>query len=190
MQRLFNVEKWFTVGDGKAVSFANPLPRRVKIDVNAAEPVRIDYADGDGAITFLANVLGRDTIEFRCYGEFSLTVSGGDCNMYTVDGEEYSFSVPDAVSFTKPASQRVRNPELERMQVLMQQNMRKLMNEQKRELEFILRQREAAPVAAAPVSAGAAAGAADSGKPVKAGDTKSDAKSEPADAGSATAKGD
>lgn len=148
MQRLFNVEKWQHVGDGSAISFANPEPRRVRIDVNAPLEARIYYAGTDGEVTFLANVFGRDVLEFRAYGEFSLTIEGSDVWFYTVDGEDYAFSIPDAVILTKLAERKPVNKELEMMKHLMNRNIERRLEQQRDELERLWDQRTAAAAAA------------------------------------------
>lgn len=144
MQRITNVNKWSVIEDGKAMHFGNTEPRRVKIEVNAPDPVRLYYADGDGNITFLARVLGRDVVQFGADGEFSISADGADCWVYTVDGEDFSFSIPDAVIITKIAERRARNPEFEFMQYKMNQNLERRMEAQRLELEQLWDRRQAA----------------------------------------------
>ena len=160
MQRLANIDKWFRIEDGQALNFGNVNPRRVRLDVNAPSPVSLFYADGDGNITFLANVVGRDVIEFAAYGEFAVQVQGGDCWFYTIDGEDVSFSIPDAVTLTKLVERRARNPELELMQHMMNRNLEARMAQQRNELEQLWSRRETARLAAAsqPPAAGAPGG--------------------------------
>lgn len=149
MQRLFNINKWQLLENGKAVNFENPHPRRVRIDVNAPDRAKLFYVDGEGEITFLAVVDGRDRVEFGCYGEFGLTAEGGDIWFDTVDGEDFSFSIPDAVIITKIAQRRARNPEFEMMQFKMNQNLEIRMEQQRRELEELWsRQRALEPAPA------------------------------------------
>lgn len=152
MQRLFNIDKWQLLEDGKAVNFGNDAPRRIRLDVNAPDAAKLFYADGDGRITFLARVHGRDRIEFACYGAFSLTADGGDIWFDTVDGEDFSFTIPDAVIITKIAERRARNHEFELMQYKMNQNLERRMQEQRDELERLWSRQQAAAAAAAPVA--------------------------------------
>lgn len=169
MQRLFNVDKWFLVADGKAVSFGNTEPRRVRLDVNSPSPAQLFYSDGDGNITFLANVHGRDVIEFASYGAFDITCTGSDCWMYTIDGEDLSFSIPDAVKLTKIFERRARNPELELMQHMMNRNIEMRMEAQRVELEQLWNRREEAARAAAALPEAPAANAAAGSEPVATG---------------------
>lgn len=166
MQRLFNMDKWFLVEVGKSISFGNREPRRIRLDVNAPSFAQLYYSDGDGRVTFLATVRGRDVVEFAAYGEFSITVSGCDCWMYTIDGEDLSFSIPDAVIFTRIVERRARNPELEMMQHMMNRNLELRMAAQRDELEQLWNRRDAA-AKAAPVVAPAAKPDAAPGKEPK-----------------------
>jgi len=152
MQRIGNIDKWFLVEQDKAITFANPEPRRIRLDVNSPSPSQLFYSDGNGEITFLANVHGRDVIELRADGEFSVTVQGADCWMYTIDGEDLSFSIPDAVTLTKLIERRARNPELELMQHMLNQNIERRLNAQRDELDQLWNRREAARAAAAVVT--------------------------------------
>lgn len=140
MQRLHNVDKWFEVEPGKAVNFGNPDPRFVRLDVNCAGVAALYYSDGDGETRFLARVSGRDVIEFRSYGEFSITVDGSAVWMYTIDGEDISFSIPDAVKLTKLVERRARNPELELMRHMMNRNLESRLNAMRDEMARILHQ--------------------------------------------------
>lgn len=145
MQRLTNIDKWRCVEAGKAMNFENDAVRRIRLDVNAPTEVSLFYATGDGEVYFLARVVGRDVIEFATHGgTFSITVEDGDCWVYTIDGEDVSFSVPDAVVFTKLFERRARNPEVEMMAHAMRENTRRMMEQQANELERVLSRREAA----------------------------------------------
>lgn len=167
MQRLFNVERWSLIKEGEAINFGNTVPRRVRIDVNAPEPVKLYYNDPDGNLLFLARVHGRDILDFGCYGEFALTAEGGDCWVYTVDGEDFSFVIPDAVVLTKIVERRARNPELELMQHMMNRNMEMRMEQQRAELERRYEQlaARAAIGAGKPADAGAPAGSGSQQEP-------------------------
>ena len=160
MQRLHNIGKWFVVDDGKAVNFGNPEPRLVRLDVNAPEPVRLHIVNGDGEYTFLARVVGRDVIEFRSEGEFSIVPDGGSVSLYTIDGEDISFSIPDAVKITKLIDRRPRDPALELMQYQMRKNVDDRMQAIRDEMERELHRRlEAAVTATAQPKAASASGA-------------------------------
>lgn len=184
MQRLHNVDKWFEVGMGKAVHFGNPEPRFIRLDVNAPEPTALYYADGNGEVTFLALVTGRDVIEFRSYGEFSIQVDEDKLiNMYSIDGEDISFRIPDAVKLTKLVERRARNPELELMQHMMNRNLESRLNAMRDEMARILHQSAEAskPAAEKPKAATDGDGAGKQPAPDKPADTGGGDK--PADGG-------
>lgn len=157
MQRVFNVEKWNRLVDGTTVNFPSPLERRVRLDVNCPGECRLSYVDGDGVMTFLGLIKGRDVVEFRAYGEFSLVADGADCWFYTVDGENFAFVLPDAETFTRIIERRPRNPEFEYMHYMMNRNIEARLEQQKHELEQLWARRGAAeaPVAAQPAPASA-----------------------------------
>lgn len=182
MQRLHNINKWFEVGMGKSIHFGNPNPRPVRLDVNAPVATALYYVDGNGEMTFLARVEGRDVIEFTTYGEFSISVDDDKLvSIYTIDGEDLSFRIPDAVKLTKLAERRARNPEIEMMQYQMNRNIQERLNAVRDEMERTFNQRLQAI-------------AADAKKPEASGDGGSvpakPASDKPADAGSGNQSAD
>jgi hypothetical protein len=62
---------------------------------------------------------------------------------FTNDGDLIAMERPEAVSFTKIASRRARNPELERMMWKMEQNMERRLAAQRVEMEALRQQLEA-----------------------------------------------
>lgn len=154
MQRIHNVDKWQRVEDQRAVNFGKSEARRVRLDVNAPDPVKLFYSDGEGEIMFLARVEGRDVLEFFTTGAFAITVDGGDLWFFTVDGEDYSFSIPDAVILTRIAERRPRNPEFELMQYHANRNIEMRLQQMQRDLEEAWARREqAAPASAKELAA-------------------------------------
>lgn len=136
MQRSFNLESWNTLEEGKALKFEGNRPRRVNLAVNAPGEtlLYVDYGTGP---TFLARVIGRDDLEFAVPGAFTLFADETSCRVFSVDGDNPAVVVPEAVTFTKIAERRPRNPELEQMQYLMMQNMEKRLAQQRVELDAI-----------------------------------------------------
>lgn len=154
MQRIFNVDKWQRLENERAVNFSKDEPRRVRLDVNAPDPVKLFYSDGNGETMFLARVVGRDVIEFMTTGAFSITADGGDLWFFTVDGEDYSFEIPDAVILTRIAERRPRNIEFELMQYHANRNIELRLQQMRRELDAEWRRRtEAAPAATTELAA-------------------------------------
>lgn len=138
MQRMYNLDKWTRLDEGEALSFDNPRPRNVRLEVNAPQETALYVADGSGEVHFLALVKGRDTLEFGSSGAFQLTVEGSGLMVYTADGADISHEELGAVSFTKVVERRRRNPELEQLAYMMQQNMERRLAQSEREIEFRL----------------------------------------------------
>ena len=189
MQRLHNIEKWFQVAAGKAVNFGGSTePRFVRLDVNSEGPARLFYADGDGDMRFLASVDGRDVVEFRSTGEFSITVDGSDVWMYTIDGEDISFKIPDAVKLTKLIERRPRDPALELMQYQMKRNMDARMQQIQDEMERKLARHISAIGATATEQAPAGAGDGVGGEPEPDRQPEAGSRDMPADDGAGNAR--
>lgn len=161
MQKLGNIDKWESLQPGSALAFGNVHPRTVRLEVNSLDPAGLYYVDGNGEVTFIGRVLGRDVVEFKTVGEFSLQVEGGEVWFYTLDSEEFAFEKPDAVSLTRLVERRQRNPDIERIEYLMRANMEAIVENQRVEMERILDQRDAArrAEAAKPAAASASVGA-------------------------------
>lgn len=159
------------------MNFAEERDRKIRLDVNAAGEATLYYVDGDGETTLLGLVCGRDVLEFQTHGgAFSIAIEDADCWVFTIDGEDVSFQVPEAVTFTRLVERRQRNPEVEMMQYMMNRNMQILLESQRDELEQMFNRREAAARVAAEKPAAASDGGADpaeskpsdnGGKPVK-----------------------
>lgn len=187
MQRLTNVDKWFVLEAGKSLNFENAAPRKIRLDVNAEAPARLYYVDGNGETTFLALVSGRDVVEFYNHGEFAVTADGADVWLYTIDGEDVSFSIPEAETFTKLVERRTRNPEVEMMQYMMKANMQAMLDAQRDEMARLLDQRDQAARAAAAQPAPSGDGGAAGAKSEPAKPAGSDDQPDPADAGNGAA---
>lgn len=135
MQRLFNLSKWRVVTEGELIRYEREHPRTVRFEVNSPELVRLDLIEDGREPTFLARIQGRDIIEFSADGSFEITVSGGECYFYTVEGDDWSVEPVDDRTFTKIVERRQRNPEMEYMMQVQQLNMEKRLAAQAAELE-------------------------------------------------------
>lgn len=189
MQKIRNISDWIRVEDGKAINFERTNGRLVRLQVNAPQPVCLDYADANGETTFLARVVGRDVVEFTCSGEFAIIVTGGDLWLHTVDGEQIHFEIPEAVTFTKLVERRQRNPELELMERRMHENFRRLLLAQQQQMAVVVDQRVAAATAAASQPGATGNGAGGGGEPQSNGSADAGSGAAPADGGSGAQAG-
>ncbi|QCS36989.1 hypothetical protein [Tortoise microvirus 39] len=156
MQRIYNVDKWSKLTPGQALEFVNTKPRNVRLEVNAKAKTALNLIDHDGEVHFLALVEGRDTIEFGVNGPFMLTVGSSDgeeVNVYTADGDDISMKPVAKEAFTKIATRRRRNPELEQMIEAQNRNWQRMLERQAHELQLAFDRRLAA-ASAAPVRTG------------------------------------
>ena len=186
MQRIQNIADWQKVEDGKVLNMFGGATRRVRLDVNAPDAVRLWFVDGNGETTFLARVCGRDVLEFvACQEDFSIISEGGECWFQSVDGENLAFSIPDAVTMTKLIERRPRNHEMELMMFMQNQNLERRLAQQAAELEALWRRREAAAGAAAAKPGAASADKPDTAKSEPAGTAEGAGKPEGADDGDA-----
>lgn len=134
-QFLYNLKKWKRFTEGEVLHYSNPNPRTVRLEINAADTVRLFIADPPGAdAEFMAVVYGRDTIEFSADGPFDIVLDGGDCMLYTNDSTDWQVDTVDFQSFTRVVERRVRNPEQELMMFMAHQNMERRLAAQADEL--------------------------------------------------------
>lgn len=144
MQRILNMNAWRMLGDGEALAFTGENPRQVRLEVNAPDVARLYVGIGNESM-FLARVSGRDVIEFSVDTKFDLIVMGGECAVYTADGQEWAVKSVDNQTFTRIVERRQRNPELELMMLQATRNMEKRAALQMEEMERRLKARINAP---------------------------------------------
>lgn len=134
--RIHNVSKWARLALGEVLELPGAERRKIRIEVNCPAPTRLDLVEGEGRLVFLCVVQGYEVVEFTASGLVHVVPTGDDDMFYfTVDGgEDGASELVDAVSFTKIATRRTRNPELERMMWKMQQNTERRFAEQEAEL--------------------------------------------------------
>lgn len=134
MQRLFNISKWTRIPSGSALAFAGDRPRKVQLEVNTPGKVVLSLIEGTRS-DFLAQVDGRDEIEFYVKGPFKITATGADCYVHTADGAGVKIESLDAESFAVVRERRPRNPELEYIAAVMSENMNRRLAHQAEELK-------------------------------------------------------
>lgn len=124
--KLADVRTWTRIPAGQSIWLpaqnGNAGARRVRIEINAPVPTRIDIDRNMNPPFFLAVVHGFETIEFVDEGDVKLLLTTDeDTWVYTIDGEPMAFE-PDGESYTGPMNRQARNPDLEMMQFVMRQN--------------------------------------------------------------------
>lgn len=187
--RLFNTSKWTKLPAGDVLELPGDDIRNVVVQVNTEAPTRVDVFFGAQEQVFLGVVMGLETIEFTaerdCYLSFS---SDGEVWYFTNSSEaNRSSEVGDglqAVSFTKIATRRTRNPELELMMFKQQQNAARNEAKQRAELDALRAQfEEMRAQADARISAPATGGTAPSPDGMPAGEAETEPEGTSSDAG-------
>lgn len=127
MQRIGRLIDWAHLAEGSRLAFDNvDKARTIKIDVNSPGPVNLHVVDAEGEVRFLALTEGLDKIEFGVEGAFYLTVEGGQTYIRTSDGAAVHAEKTDHRVFARIHQRKARNPELEQMQYMMKENMRRM----------------------------------------------------------------
>lgn len=153
MQRIFNFDEWAqcspefmpTLGTDESGS------RVIRLEVNAEDKCKIFVQTNDGQEHFLALVEGRDEIYFSAEGKVHLLFSGF-CNIRTAEQQDWTMEPVDDTTFTTIVERRTRNPELELMMRIQQENIERRMAAQAAEYDRRLQ----AAIAARDVLAGVA----------------------------------
>ncbi len=124
--RIHNIDKWKRLPAGDVLGLGHGGARLVRVDLNCPTPTHVAYSQGE-VVTFLAVVHGLQTLEFATIEadeEPLLVLTGEDDAWYFTDeGDHAPVENLEAKSFTKLATRRARNPELERLQFIAEQNM-------------------------------------------------------------------
>lgn len=126
-----NLDKWARLAVGSVLQLPGEKLRRVRVELNCPAATRVDVVEHDreAKVTFLAVVEGHETIEFIAQNLVELVFTSDDDVWYfTPDGDLVATEIPEATSFTKIASRRARNPELELLMFKQQQNIERRMS--------------------------------------------------------------
>lgn len=126
--RIHNLTKWSVIQPGEALDLPGEELRNVVLDLRVTERTRVDVV-ADGGVWFLAVIEPADGVqrlEFGVTGKVELAFStDGEVWFFTDDGDSIAYENPEAVSFTKIANRRSRNPQLEMMMFKQEQNARR-----------------------------------------------------------------
>lgn len=126
IQKLGDLSRW-RLHDEKALFFSDHKVRTIRLDVRAAAPVHVylhTNADGELVDEFLTVLpVGLSALEFLSNGCSLVLDSTGPVVYWTPEIETVSFENVEEETFTTIAQRRERNPEVEWMEFMMQQNM-------------------------------------------------------------------
>ena len=140
MQKFNELSKWQRLAAGEVATFASSAVRRVRLDINSPGHAEMTI-EQDGA-AFVFHVHGREVVEFVAEGPFALH-SSEDVWIYTADGKDWSVQPVDDTTFTKIVERRERNPQVEYMMALANENMERRLAEQARSYDALLAARDA-----------------------------------------------
>ncbi|RWD33335.1 MAG: hypothetical protein EOS22_00865 [Mesorhizobium sp.] len=142
IQKLGDLARW-RHHDEKAIFFADHKVRTIRLDVRAAAPVHVylhTNADGELLDEFLTVLpVGLSSLEFLSGGCSLVLDSTGPVVYFTPEIEAVSFENVEEETFTTIANRRERNPEVEWMEFLMNQNINSRMAAMDAEFERRMR---------------------------------------------------
>lgn len=133
MKRIGDLSLFRRLDPGNVATFDGERVRTVRFIFNAPHRTAInvvamgaDGSFGEGDPMFLCVVDGLEEVQFQAEGPFGLEA---EATVYikTAEGETIHFVEPDAVTFTRIAERRARNPELEHMQRVLMLNQERRM---------------------------------------------------------------
>lgn len=128
--KLYSISAWKRIEADKLLVLdgGRGRPRKIRLEVNTFWPTRVALmVEGQGPF-HLAHVDGYELIEFHWAGEARISFSSAyvgtdkidvDGWYFTNDGLNSSYMVEDPETFTTLHKRRQRDPEFERMQMIM-----------------------------------------------------------------------
>ena len=153
MINLREINKFLRIEQGEYLELPRRERRVVRLELNTAEPCQLKLQTGprEQDMRFLANVVGRETVEFVAEGPVTIWPdSDGEVWVWTSEVESSAVVVADAATFTKIATRKARNPELERVALKMQQNMERRFQMLAGDVERMARENEQLRAASKP----------------------------------------
>lgn len=138
IQKLGDLSRW-RLHDEKALFFADHKVRTIRLDVRAAAPVHVylhTNSDGELVDEFMTVLpVGLSALEFLSGGCSLVLDSTGPVVYFTPEIETVTFENVEEETFTTIANRRERNPEVEWMEFLMNQNINQRMAQMDAEFE-------------------------------------------------------
>lgn len=150
--KLYSLARWNALPKGQVLELpGTSSERRVRLQINSPGLAMLFFVNSDGEEVFLAAADRRDTVEFAASGNVRITTSSDDVFIYSAELEATSAVIPDPQVFTKIAQRKARNPELEHMMFVMNQNIERRLAAQAAEHQELMAALAAAKPKAAPV---------------------------------------
>lgn len=153
--KIGDIAKW-NKADARLLVFAGRGARRIRLHINSPSVavLWLESEDGDDdSAQFLARVEGYKVVEFHALGTVRVSIEGADVWWKCTEAEPTAVKIVDPVVFTRIIERRHRNPEVEMMMHMMQQNIERRLSAQQTEMEQYLARREQQLAAAAAVVA-------------------------------------
>lgn len=127
MRNLEEIGKFLKLPEGEVIVLDSAKRRVVVLELNTAAPCQLKLQTGASDLRFLANVEGRETLRFIADGPVTIHADCDDEVWWWTPEVERTATRVDAETFTKIATRRARNPEMERVIQKMQANMERRM---------------------------------------------------------------
>ncbi|RWD68350.1 hypothetical protein [Mesorhizobium sp.] len=126
IQKLGDLSRWRVHNEKEAIFFSDHKVRTIRLDVRAAAPVHVYlHTNADGVVVdeFLTLLpAGLSAVEFLGNGCSLVLDSTGPVSYFSPEVEAIWHENVEEETFTTIANRRERNPEVEWMEFLMQQN--------------------------------------------------------------------
>lgn len=139
--KLNSLGRWKELEASAVIQFERTAgERRIRLHLNL-EAETVFFLEDENGPRFLTTVpAGVETLEFNAAGGVAVFPAEGSGRVMfqTAEGEPTFSDVVDPVVFTKIAQRRHRNPELERMMFVMNQNLERRLAMQAAEFEAAL----------------------------------------------------
>ena len=144
--KLNSLDRWNVLEAGHAILFenmSNGSERRIRLHLNLSRQTTFFVENEEGPRFLAVAGPGLETIEFGMAGRCAVIAEdgAGEVQYQTAEGEPTFVEIVDPVIFTKIATRRPRNPELEEIMYRMQINMEHRLAQQAGEFEAALERR-------------------------------------------------
>lgn len=140
MYDLKELTRYVEVSD-KGVKFPHDEPRKIRLEVLSENPTPLYVKDGKDKPCYIGTFHGFDIVQFNVKGPTVLVAGGPGVKVFTPEFQSEVIEIPEAVSFTRTMTRRVRNPELEKIEFAMRQNMERRLMQVERDVTLRVSQR-------------------------------------------------